>query len=87
MLGPWSLGKTPVGLTLHVAFEVAKMDDPLKTSKWLKAHGITPLSFYGIESEEPSVIGWTPACRYLLPRSRWPPDRVSDNAKRKGAKT
>lgn len=61
MLGLWSLGKTPVGLTLHVAFEVAKMDDLLKTPKWLKAHGITPLSFYGIESEEPSVIGWMPA--------------------------
>ena len=61
MLGLWSLGKTPVGLTLHVAFEVAKMEDLLKTPKWLKAHGITPLSFYGIESEEPSVIGWMPA--------------------------
>ncbi|HET7283817.1 MAG TPA: VOC family protein [Nitrososphaeraceae archaeon] len=33
MLGLWSLGKTPVGLTLHVAFEVAKMEDSLKTPK------------------------------------------------------
>jgi lactoylglutathione lyase len=61
MLGLWSLGKTPVGFTLHVAFEVAKMDYLLKTPKWLKALGITPLSFYSIESEEPSVIGWMPA--------------------------
>ena len=33
------------------------------------AHGITPLSFYGTESMEPSVISWMPARRYLLPRS------------------
>jgi len=46
-------------LTLHVAFEVA-LDDLLKAPKHLKAQGITPLSF-GLETTEPSVIGWMPA--------------------------
>ncbi len=61
MLGLWFVGKTPMRLNLHLAFEVVKIDDLLKTPKWLKVHGITPLSFYGVESMEPSVIGWMPA--------------------------
>jgi lactoylglutathione lyase len=61
MLGLSLIAKTPMRLTLHLAFEVVKIDDLLKTPKWLKAHGVTPLSFYGVESMEPSVIGWMPA--------------------------
>jgi lactoylglutathione lyase len=61
MLGLWSVGTAPLGLNLHVAFEVEVIDDLLDAPKRLKAQGIMPLSFYGIESMEPSVIGWMPA--------------------------
>lgn len=60
MLGLWSLGSAPLGLTLHVAFEVtvsALLDAP----KTLEALGIAPLSFYGVQTTEPDVIGWMPA--------------------------
>lgn len=60
MLGLWSLGTAPLGLTLHVAFDVT-IDDLLAAPKRLEAQGITPLSFSGEETEEPSVIGWMPA--------------------------
>jgi lactoylglutathione lyase len=60
MLGLWSLGTAPLGLTLHIAFEVG-LDDLLDAAKRLKAQGIMPLSFFGMETMEPSVIGWMPA--------------------------
>ena len=60
LLGLWSLGSAPLGLSLHVAFEVA-MDDLLDAPKSLAAQGITPLSFFGAETTEPSVIAWMPA--------------------------
>lgn len=60
MLGLWSLGTVPLGLTLHIAFEVG-LDDLLDAAKRLKAQGIMPLSFFGMETMEPSVIGWMPA--------------------------
>ena len=60
MLGLWSLGTAPMGLTLHLAFEVA-LGDLLDAPKRLEAQGITPLSFFGAETTEPSVIGWMPA--------------------------
>ena len=60
LLGLWSLGSAPLGLTLHVAFEVA-MNDLLDAPKRLEALGITPLSFFGAETTELSVIGWMPA--------------------------
>jgi lactoylglutathione lyase len=46
---------------LHIAFEVAPINDLLDAPKLLKDHGIVPLSFFGKESWEPSVIGWMPA--------------------------
>ena len=52
---------TPLGLNLHVAFEVAAINDLLDAPKRLKDQGIMPLSFFGIESMKPSVIGWMPA--------------------------
>ena len=61
MLGLWSISTAPIGLTLHVAFEVAGINELLDAPKRLKDQGITPLSFFGIESMEPSVIGWMPA--------------------------
>ena len=60
LLGLWSLGSAPLGLTLHVAFEVA-MNDLLDAPKRLEAQGITPLSFFSVPTNEPSVIGWMPA--------------------------
>jgi lactoylglutathione lyase len=61
MLGLWSIGTAPLGLNLHVAFEVAAIKDLLEAPKRLKDQGIMPLSFFGKESMEPSVIGWMPA--------------------------
>lgn len=61
MLGLWSVGTAPLGLNLHVAFEVAAINDLLDAPKRLKDQGIMPMSFFGIESMEPSVIGWMPA--------------------------
>jgi lactoylglutathione lyase len=60
LLGLWSLGSAPLALTLHVAFEVT-INDLLDAPKRLEAQGITPLSFFGAETSEPSVIGWMPA--------------------------
>jgi lactoylglutathione lyase len=60
MLGLWSLGSAPLGLKLHVAFEVG-LDDVLEAPDRLEAYGVTPLSFFGVEADEPSVIGWMPA--------------------------
>ena len=47
-------------MTLHVAFE-ATIDDLLGAPKRLESQGITPLSFFGAETTEASVIGWMPA--------------------------
>jgi GNAT superfamily N-acetyltransferase/catechol 2,3-dioxygenase-like lactoylglutathione lyase family enzyme len=60
MLGLWSLGSAPVGLSLHVAFS-ASLDDVLTACERLRALGVTPLSFFADETTEPSVIGWMPA--------------------------
>jgi len=61
MLGLWAVGTAPLGLNLHIAFEVAAIDDLLDAPNRLKEGGIVPLSFFGVESLEPSVIGWMPA--------------------------
>ena len=60
MLGLWSLGSAPIGLSLHVAFK-ATLDDVLSACERLRAVGVTPLSFFDAETNEPSVIGWMPA--------------------------
>jgi lactoylglutathione lyase len=60
MLGLWSLGSAPLGMALHVAFDVS-LDDLLDAPSRLSANGVTPLSFFGAETAEPSVIGWMPA--------------------------
>jgi lactoylglutathione lyase len=60
MLGLWSLGTAPLGLTLHLAFDVT-LDDLLDAPARLKTQGIKPLSFFGVETTEPSVICWMPA--------------------------
>ena len=65
MLGLWGLGSAPIGLTLHIAFKVT-IDDLLEAPRLLKDQGITPLSFYGVETTQPSVIGWMPAATIYL---------------------
>lgn len=60
MLGLWSLGSAPLGMVLHVAFRV-DLDQLLEAPGLLRAHGVTPLSFFGQPTSELSVIGWMPA--------------------------
>jgi lactoylglutathione lyase len=60
MLGLWSLGSAPMGMTLHIAFTV-ELPDVLAAASRLRDQGIMPLSFFGAETAEPSVIGWMPA--------------------------
>ncbi|MFL5829837.1 MAG: VOC family protein [Solirubrobacteraceae bacterium] len=60
MLGIWSLGSAPMGLSLHIALAVS-LADVLGACDALRSNGITPLSFFGSETTEPSVIGWMPA--------------------------
>jgi len=60
LLGLWSLGSAPLGMTLHIAFDTA-LDDVLEAPSRLRAHAVIPLSFFGAETDEPSVIAWMPA--------------------------
>ena len=60
MLGLWSLGSMPMGMSLHVAFAVG-LDDLLEAPARLRELGVAPLSFFGQETDEPSVLGWMPA--------------------------
>jgi lactoylglutathione lyase len=60
MLGLWGIGSAPMGMELHIAFEVS-LDDVLSAPERLRSRGVTPLSFFGEETSEPSVIGWMPA--------------------------
>ncbi len=60
MLGLWGIGSSVNSLTLHIAFDVA-LDDVLRAPERLRAQGVTPLSFFGQETSEPSVLAWMPA--------------------------
>jgi lactoylglutathione lyase len=60
MLGLWSLGSAPVGIVTHVAFSTA-LEHVLDACDRLRSFGVTPLSFFATETDEPSVIGWMPA--------------------------
>jgi lactoylglutathione lyase len=60
MLGLWSMGSAPMGLSLHIAL-TASLEDVLGACDALRAAGVAPLSFFGEEAAEPSVIGWMPA--------------------------
>jgi lactoylglutathione lyase len=60
LLGLWSLGSAPLGLSLHIAFRIP-LDGVLNACRRLTAHEVTPLSFFGEPTGEPSVIGWMPA--------------------------
>jgi len=60
MLGLWSIGSAPMGMRLHIAFEMS-LEDVLAAPARLRAQGLAPLSFFGEPADEPSVIGWMPA--------------------------
>src|SRR4051812_48383750 len=60
MLGLWSSGSAPMAMRLHVALAMSP-DDVLAACERLRAAGVTPLSFFGAETAEPSVIAWMPA--------------------------
>ena len=60
MLGLWSLGTSPIGMHLHLAFAV-DLGDLLRAPTALTAAGVTPLSFFAEDTDEPNVIGWMPA--------------------------
>jgi lactoylglutathione lyase len=60
LLGLWSFGSAPLAVSLHVAFS-ASLDDVLAACDRLSSRGVTPLSFFGTKTTEPSVIGWMPA--------------------------
>lgn len=60
MLGLWSLGSAPIGISLHIAFK-ATPEDVLGACDRLREAGVTPLSFFANETTEPSVLGWMPA--------------------------
>jgi lactoylglutathione lyase len=60
MLGLWSIGSAPMGMQLHIAFDMALVD-VLAAPERLRTHGIQSLSFFGEPASEPSVIGWMPA--------------------------
>jgi lactoylglutathione lyase len=75
MLGLWTLGSAPMGLSLHIAFKTS-LENVLSASERLRSSGVTPLSFHATETTEPTVIGWMPAAAvyfrdpdgHLLPR-------------------
>ena len=60
MLGLWSLRSAPMGLSLHIALETS-LGEVLGACDALRSNDVTPLSFFGTETTEPSVIGWMPA--------------------------
>jgi lactoylglutathione lyase len=60
MLGLWGIGSAVNSMTLHIAFDLA-LDDVLAAPAVLRANGVTPLSFFGAETDEPDVLAWMPA--------------------------
>ena len=46
MLGLWSLGAAPMGLSLHIALQ-ASLSDVLAACDGLRSSGVAPLSFFG----------------------------------------
>jgi lactoylglutathione lyase len=60
MLGLWAIGSAPVALSLHIALK-ASLADVRDACERLRSVGVVPLSFFGEETSEPSVIAWMPA--------------------------
>jgi lactoylglutathione lyase len=60
MLGLWGIGSSVNSMTLHIAFDAA-LEDVLEAPRRLREQGVTPLSFFGAETDEPDVLAWMPA--------------------------
>jgi lactoylglutathione lyase len=60
VIGLWATGRSPNRLSLHIAFQVT-LADVLRACGFLRSRGVTPLSFFEEETDEPSVISWLPA--------------------------
>jgi lactoylglutathione lyase len=60
MLGLWTVGSAPIEISSHVAFRVS-LANLMDACDRLRSVGVTPLSFFAAETDEPSVIGWMPA--------------------------
>jgi GNAT superfamily N-acetyltransferase/catechol 2,3-dioxygenase-like lactoylglutathione lyase family enzyme len=60
MLGLWSLGSAPMAVSLHIALAASRRA-VLGACEALRSKGVAPLSFFGDDTTEPSVIGWMPA--------------------------
>jgi lactoylglutathione lyase len=60
MLGLWGIGSSVNSMTLHIAFDAA-LEHVLEAPRRLREQHITPLSFFGAETEEPDVLAWMPA--------------------------
>jgi lactoylglutathione lyase len=60
MLGLWEAGTMPMGISLHVAFQVTLSDLQEAPTRLVKA-GVQPLDFVGAPTQEPVVLAWMPA--------------------------
>ena len=54
------IGSSVNSLALHIAFDVA-LDAVLSAPARLREQDVTPLSFFGAETDEPDVLAWMPA--------------------------
>ena len=60
MLGLWGVGSAPMGMKLHIAFNVA-LEDVERSVARLKAAGLTPTKNGEEPIDEPVVLSWMPA--------------------------
>jgi hypothetical protein len=62
-----------------------RLEDVFGACGRLRELGVTPLSLFARETDEPSVIGWMPAAAVLLPGSRRAPAGLPSDAGRESA--
>ena len=60
MLGLWSIGTSPLGMRLHIAFDVT-LQHVFESVARLRGAGLTPLSPGHEPVDEPTVLAWMPA--------------------------
>ena len=84
MLGLWSLGSAPIGLSLHIALTTS-LATVLGACDALRSKGVTPLSFFGDRDDGTERDRLDARGRRLLPRPRRAPDRVSGDVGRAAA--
>ena len=65
MLGLWSLGSAPVGLSLHIPF-TALLDDVLGACERLRSLDVAPLSFFATRRHAASNVRGSTVRRPLL---------------------